>query len=109
VVVDIDINVAQAALGDEIDVPLVDGQTQRMAIPAGSQFGDVLTLREKGVPDLRSGRRGDQLIRLKVVVPRSLTETQKKILGELAQSLGSDVRPQEGKGILDSIKDALGV
>lgn len=109
VIVDIDINIAQAALGDEIDVPMVDGQTQHVSIPAGSQFGDVLTLREKGVPDLRSGRRGDQIVRLSVVVPKALTDNQKKILSDFAQTLGSDVRPQEGKGILDTIKDTLGV
>jgi molecular chaperone DnaJ len=103
------INIAQAALGDEIEVPLADGKSTRVAIPAGTQHGDALTLREKGVPDLRSGRRGSQIVRFNVAVPKSLSEQQRKLLRELATSFGNDAQAQDDKGILGSIKEALGV
>ena len=52
IISEININIAQAALGDQIDVALVDGKTERINIPPGTQFGDSITLRDKGVPDL---------------------------------------------------------
>jgi len=107
IIYDFPINIVQAALGDEVDVPLAGGKVTRVTIPAGSQFGDTIVLREKGVPDLRSGRRGDQILRLSVVVPRNLTAEQKALLKQLAASLGSEVQAQEDKGIFDAIKDAL--
>jgi molecular chaperone DnaJ len=59
------------------------------------------------VPDLRSGRRGDQIVRLNIVVPKGLTDEQKQLLKDLAHSLGTDVRPQEEKGFIDALKDAF--
>jgi len=109
IILDLNINMAQAALGDEVEVPLADGKTARVTIPAGSQFGDTIVLRNKGVPDLRSGRRGDQIVRLHVVVPRTLTDEQRKLLKELAESLGKTMHSAEDKGIFGQIKDALGV
>ena len=107
IILDYEVNIAQAALGDELDVPLADGKTARIVIPAGSQFGDAVVLRDKGVPDLRSGRRGDEIVHLKVVVPKGLNEQQKRLLNDLARSFGSDVHPQDDKGLFDAIKDAF--
>jgi len=109
IIYDLDIDIIQAALGDEIEVPTADGKGARITLPAGSQHGQTITLRDKGVPDLRSGRRGDQVIRLRVVVPKNLTEEQKKLLLALAESFGKTVQPQDDKGILGKMKDALGV
>jgi molecular chaperone DnaJ len=108
IILDLDINIAQAALGDTMDIPLADGTTTKITIPTGAQFGDVITLKDKGAPDLRSGRRGDQIVRLHVVVPRNLGDEQKRILESLAESLGTPVNRPD-KSILGSIKDALGV
>jgi len=107
IILNLDINIAQAALGDEVEVPLADGKTARVTVPAGAQFGDQIVLRDKGVPDLRSGRRGDQIVRLAIVVPKGLSEEQKRLLKELGHSLGTDVRPQEEKGFIDALKDAF--
>jgi molecular chaperone DnaJ len=107
IILDLNINIAQAALGDTLDAPLADGKTARITIPAGAQFGDTITLRDKGVPDLRSGRRGDQIVRLNVQTPKNLTDEQKRLLRELGQSFGSELKAAEDKGILDAIKDAL--
>jgi molecular chaperone DnaJ len=69
---DLTVNVAQAALGDEIDVPTIDGNSVKVKVPSGTQSGKMLRLRDKGVPYLRGGNRGDQLIRIRVVVPQDL-------------------------------------
>jgi molecular chaperone DnaJ len=110
---DLQINVAQAALGDEISVPIIDGE-ERLVVPAGTQSGKVFRLRGKGVPRLdRSGRgspmgRGDQHVVVQVAIPKSLTEEQKQMFGDLAATLGKEVIPQREKGILGQLKNALG-
>ncbi len=109
IIFNLDINIAQAALGDLVEVPLADGKKAPITIPPGSQFGDAVVLHDKGVPDLRSGRRGDQIVRLNVVVPKHLNDQQKKLLKDFAAASGTPVQGNGDKGILDSIKDAFGV
>ncbi len=110
---DLQVNVAQAALGDEITVPTIDGD-ERLLIPAGTQSGKVFRLRGKGVPRLdRSGRgspmgRGDQQVIIQVVIPKNLTREQEEIFGELARTLGKEVVPKREKGIMGQLKSALG-
>jgi len=108
IVIDLPINIAQAALGAEVEVPTVDGPAQ-LKIPAGTQPGRVLRLRGKGVPFLRDRGRGDQLIHISVVVPTSLTEKQKKLMKELGDTFCQDCTPRENKGFFDKVKDAFGV
>ena len=101
------INVAQATLGQEIEVPTLEG-TASLRIPPGTQSGQVFRLREKGVPDLRTGRRGDQLVLVTVVIPQSLNEQQKRLFEELAKTLGTPTMPTTGeKGFFERIKDAF--
>lgn len=106
ILLDLDVNVAQAALGADVEVPTVDGP-EKLVIPAATQPGKVLRLRNKGVPHLRGSGRGDQLVVVNVVVPKRLTSEQRELFEQLAESLGSEVRPQE-RSFLDWIKDALG-
>lgn len=80
------INFAQAALGAEVEVPTLDGKT-KLKVPAGSQTGKVFRLKDKGIPHLYRSGRGDQLVRLFVVTPEKLTEKQRQLLEELANSL----------------------
>ncbi|MBM2831776.1 MAG: molecular chaperone DnaJ [Dehalococcoidia bacterium] len=82
------INIAQAALGDEVETPTVEGSA-RVKIPAGTQTGTVFKLKGKGFPHLthRDGR-GDQLVKVFVVTPRSLKDKERRLLQELAASLG---------------------
>ena len=81
--------VAEAALGAKIDVPTIDthdggGRTQ-LKIPPGTQTGQRLRLREKGVPSAsREGVRGDEIVEVKIVVPKVQDERSKEILRELA-------------------------
>ncbi len=106
ILLDLDINIAQATLGAEVDVPTVDGPA-KLKIPAGIQPGKVLRMRGKGVPHLRGNGRGDQMVVVNVEVPKSLTSEQRKLMEQLAESLGSEVRPAE-RGFLDWLKDTLG-
>lgn len=105
------LNIVQAALGDEVTVPTLDGEEAKVRIPPGTQHGRVFRIRDKGVPHLRSNRRGDLNVRVKVVIPTDLTDEQKRLFAELGKSLGyGDVATQDGnKGFFNKFKDALGV
>ncbi|MGH2625877.1 MAG: DnaJ C-terminal domain-containing protein, partial [Anaerolineales bacterium] len=103
---DLRINMAQAALGAKIQVPTLDGEAP-LTIPAGTQTGDVLRLKGKGVPRLQAAGRGDLLIVITVDIPSSLSTKQKDLLRELGETLGGEVIPQE-QTFLDRIRDLLG-
>jgi len=97
--VTIPVTVAEAALGAKIDVPTIDthdggGRTQ-LKIPPGTQSGQKLRLREKGVPSAsREGVRGDQIVEVKIVVPKVQDERSKEILRELAKLNPEDPRAE---------------
>jgi len=106
ILVDLNINVAQAALGADIEVPTLEGPA-KLSIPAGTQPGKIFTLKSKGVPFLRSSGRGDEMVIINVDVPQRLNADQRKLFEQLAQTLGSEVRPQE-RSFLDKLKEVLG-
>jgi len=76
-------------------------------MPAGTQTGETFRIRGKGAPDVRSGRRGDQVVTVRVETPTELTEEQRDLLRQLATAFGVRVHEQ-GRGFLGRIKDALG-
>ncbi len=104
---DLPINIAQAVLGDEVNVPTVDGNVL-FTIPDGTQPREQFRLRGKGVPDLRGGARGDQIVTVHVVVPTQLNSRQRELFKELSESLGVAQMPKD-KGFFSKVKDALGV
>ena len=104
----LDLNFAQVALGDLVEVPTVDGESHELRVPAGTQTGELFVVRGKGVPHLRGGGRGDMLVHANVVTPKHLTKEQKDLLHQLAESLGHTLKPQEDRGFMGKIKDALG-
>jgi molecular chaperone DnaJ len=105
----IGINVAQAALGDEVEVDTLEGPVA-LKIPAGTQSGQQFRLRGRGVPDVRGGDRGDQIVTAQVVVPRQLTDEQRDIFEQLAETLGSEIQQQPPhRSFFDKVKDVLGV
>jgi molecular chaperone DnaJ len=106
ILLNLDINIAQAALGAEIEVPTLDGD-EKLRIPAGTQPGKVFHLKDKGVPHLRRSGRGEQLVIVNVAVPTKLSKEQRELFEKLAESLGTTVKPQE-KGFLDWLNEALG-
>ncbi|MBC8330859.1 MAG: molecular chaperone DnaJ [Anaerolineae bacterium] len=106
ILLDLNVNLAQATLGDEVQVPTVDGDTL-LKIPSGTQPGKIIRMRGKGVPHLRNNHRGDQLVVINVDIPRTLSEEQRVIFEQLANSLGTEVTPQE-RGFFDRLKDVIG-
>lgn len=106
---DIPVNVAQATLGAELTVPTVDGDVV-LTIPSGTQPGQQFRMRGKGVPDVRGGSRGDQIVTIRVVIPTSLNQSQEELFQELGESLHTpDLAEAKGRGLFGKIKDALGV
>lgn len=106
ILLDLNVNIAQAVLGAEIEVPTLDGPS-RLKVPAGTQPGKVFTLKNKGVPQLRGSGRGDQHVVVSVEIPTKLSAEQRKLFEDLALTLGSEVRPQE-KSFMDILKEVLG-
>jgi molecular chaperone DnaJ len=107
------VNVAQAALGDELEIDTIDGAVA-FRLPAGTQSGQQFRLRGKGVPDLRAngtnGDRGDQLVTVHVVTPRDLSHEQRELFERLAETMGSEVTQQPNhRTFFGKVKDALGV
>ncbi|HEV2490392.1 MAG TPA: molecular chaperone DnaJ [Candidatus Acidoferrales bacterium] len=86
------VSVAEAALGAKIEVPTIDGRAQ-VRIPPGTNSGKVLRLREKGAPSVRrQGHRGDQLVEVRIVVPRPEDERVRQLLRDLAKHDSEDPR-----------------
>jgi molecular chaperone DnaJ len=109
ILLDLPLNVAQASLGVELQVPTLDGGHQELRVPPGTQHDKVFVLRGQGVPHLRGSGRGDQLVRVHVQIPTSLTDEQRRLLSELAQTFGEATPlPHEEKGFFGRIKDAFG-
>jgi molecular chaperone DnaJ len=105
---DLSINIAQAALSDEVKIPTLEGE-EELSIPAGTQSGDTFRIRGKGVPRLQRNGRGDLLVTIHVRTPVNLTEEQKRLFQELGKTLGKEVTPQSEKSFFDKVKDAFGV
>jgi molecular chaperone DnaJ len=94
--------VTQAVLGDRITVPTVEGETV-VELPPGTQPGRVIKIAGHGVPHLRTGRRGDQLCIVRVVVPAHLSAKERKHYEELG---GRDGKPVEvRRGFFDHLRD----
>jgi molecular chaperone DnaJ len=89
---DLPINFAQAALGDSVEVPSLDGETT-LKIPPGTQSGKFFEMKGKGVPKVNSRGRGDYLVKVKVVTPKSLDRDQKKLFEELSKLLPKSESP----------------
>ena len=105
ILLDIDINMAQAALGDEITIPTLDGD-QSLRIPPGTQPGKVFRIRDKGVPLLHRESRGSQLVTINVQIPSKLSKEQEELLQALSRTMGREIKIQE-RSFLDKIRDAF--
>jgi molecular chaperone DnaJ len=89
---EIPIKFTLATLGGMIEVPTLFGKAS-LKIPSGTQSGTTFRLREKGMPSLRGGRQGDQLVRVHVEVPQTLTAEQRKLLEDFARISGDAAEP----------------
>ena len=106
ILLDLSINIAQAALGAKLTVPTVDGE-ESLTIPAGTQPGKVFRLKGKGVPRLRRNGRGDELVFIGIGIPRNLTGEQRELMEKLAKTMSTEAQPQE-RSLLDALKEFLG-
>lgn len=99
------ISFTQAALGAQIDVPTLSGSTP-LKIEAGTQHGALFKLSNKGLPNLRSGRVGAEIVQVLIEIPRKLTRDQDDLLRKFAETEDKEVLP-ESKGFFDRVKDYL--
>lgn len=99
----IPVNVAQAALGAEIEVPTPDG-TETIQIPEGTQSGATFRLRNLGVPRLNGQGRGDLWVHLEVKVPARLSREQRRLFEQLRETLPAENQPKP-KGLFEKVKD----
>ena len=96
----------QAALGAELKLPTLYGE-QVVTVPAGTQTGDVITLRRQGMPKLGGGgSRGNLHVHCRVLTPADLTEEQQALMRQLAEARGEDV-PAEHRRLFSRLKGAF--
>jgi len=88
------INFAQAALGDEIDLPSLDGKVG-LKIPPGTQNGKVFRLKGKGIPYVNDKGKGDMLVKIQIVTPQHLDKNQRRLFEELAKTLPQAKLPED--------------
>ncbi len=87
---EVPISFAEATLGAEIDVPVLGGGTEKFKIPEGTQSGTNFTIKNKGIPDINTKRKGDVIITVAVETPKNLNSKQKELLKAFAESLGEN-------------------
>ena len=97
------INIAQAALGAEIEIETFDGP-QKIKIPEGTQSGAHFRMRNLGVPHVNSRARGDLFVHIDVQTPKKLTREQRKLMEQLAELLPAENAPHE-KSVFEKVKD----
>jgi molecular chaperone DnaJ len=96
VIYNMPISIVQAALGDEVQVPTLDGKV-KYNIPEGTQTDTVFRLKGKGIPHLNGSGRGDQFVKVTVETPTGLSSEQKDILRQFGQTLGDDYKGKKKK------------
>jgi molecular chaperone DnaJ len=97
-------NCAVAALGTTLEIQTIGGDATRIKIPAGTQHGAKLRIREKGMPKLHGRGRGDLIVQVRIDVPKELTARQKELVEELARSLDENAHNTgQSEGIFKKI------
>ena len=106
ILLDLDINLAQATLGDEIRVPTLNGDVE-LRIPPGTQPGKIFRLRDRGIAHLRGSGKGDQLVTVSVQIPNRLTEDQRELFEKLAETMDSDIKIQN-QSFFEKLREVFG-
>jgi len=101
----IPISFTQAALGAKLEVPTLTGKTE-VTIPPGAQHGSLIRMSKLGLPDLRTGRVGEQVVQVQIEIPRQLNAKQKELLRSFAETEDKSVLP-ESKGFFEKVKTFL--
>jgi molecular chaperone DnaJ len=100
------ISFTQAALGATIEVPSLNGSRQ-LKIPAGTQYGSTFRIRGQGLPDVRTGRTGDEMVHVVIETPTNLNDRQEELLREFAQTENKRVSPKS-QGFFEKLKKHFG-
>ena len=100
------ITYTQAALGANVEVPTLAGK-EEITIPPGTQHGDTVRMKGRGLPNARSGRKADQIVQVLIEVPRKLSKKQQQLLRELAEAEDISVLPAK-KGFFDKLREHFG-
>ncbi|MCZ0704014.1 molecular chaperone DnaJ [Natronobacillus azotifigens] len=97
---------AQAALGDEVEIPTVHGKV-KLKVPAGTQTGKTFRLKGKGAPNVRGYGHGDQHVRIRVITPTNLTAKQKELLREFNDLSGNEPTGEQEDSFFSRVKRAF--
>ena len=111
IILELEINISEAALGTTVMIPTIDDK-QELRIPSGTQPGDILRLRGLGVPSVRNGKRGDQIVVTTVAIPKQTTSEQQRLLSELGNTFQHRAKPKEQtgeKGFFEQVRQILGM
>jgi molecular chaperone DnaJ len=100
----IPISFSQAALGAEVAVPTLDGEEEKLSIPAGTQGGSTFKIKGRGISKRGGSARGDLFVTVSVNVPTKLTKEQKELIAKLGATFAEDNRPLQKK-ILEKVKE----
>ena len=101
---DLKVSFTQAALGDTIQIPTLDGDV-KFDLPAGTQPGKIFSMKSKGIQSVNGRGKGDQLVRIVVEIPKSLTEHEKQLLTELEKDLNVKRGAPVGSGKKSNLRD----
>lgn len=101
---DLPLNIVQATLGDEVEVPTLEG-AEKLRVAAGTQHGKTFRIKGKGVPYLKRSGRGDLIVTAQITIPTKLNERQKTLLREFGRTLENGTG--NDKNLVDKFKDAL--
>jgi molecular chaperone DnaJ len=102
------VSIVQAALGTEIQVPGLNRE-ETVKIPEGTQTGEIIRLKEKGLPDPHGGGKGDLYVNIHVETPTKLTREQRRLFEQLGATLPVENRPaQRDSSLFDKVKDIFG-
>ncbi len=104
IVLNLSVSFAQAAIGTDIEIPTLEGRAV-LTVPAGTQSGRILRMKGKGLPNLNSSRKGDQLVRISVYTPVKLTKRERELFNEL--NISDNSLPPEKTSIFRKIKDFI--
>ena len=100
------ISFPQATLGDEVEIPTIEGKSIEFEIPPGTQSDTIFKLRGQGMPSLRGDNRGNMYVTANVVIPQKLNTKQRELLEEFAKISGDEIKQVE-KGFFSKVKEAI--
>ena len=106
ILVGANISFTQAALGDEITVPTVDGKV-KLKVPAGTQPGGTFRVRDKGMPNIHGYGQGDLHVQVNVKVPKKLDSKQKELLRQFSKASGEKPLKENEKGLFEKVVDGV--